>query len=93
MGVAFAPLYANIYYANHEETQLTKEKQPRIIEDFRLINDKLTLWNNNTTISKTSAEDLQSFKDNIIINSIRWTHTNLTRTIDFLDVTLSHRRQ
>ena len=89
MGVSFAPSYANIYYAQHEATHLTRQHHPRLINAYRLIDDRLTLWNVDPAISPSPSDDLDHLKNDMEVDSIRWTHKNLSRTVDFLDVTLT----
>ena len=88
MGVDPGPPYSTIYFGDHEETEYTQEKYPRLIADDRLIDDKICLWNHNTTISNDPDGDLQRYKDSLYIDDLTFTFSKLSKRIDFLDITL-----
>ena len=85
MSTNTACMYVTIYYSYHVETVLSK--LPFVKFCRRLIDDAFIIIN----IGAVNFEELQLAMDNFgpIGKSLEWTVTKLSRSVDFLDLTVS----
>lgn len=94
MGTPPAPPYATIFYGALEEKLLPDPRfQPNLIFYRRFIDDVFGIWHipDPTTNPIANSQKWETFKQamNHPRFQLQWDHTSLSRTVDFLDLTIS----
>ena len=94
MGTSVACMYATVYYSFHEETAINTPdagfNSTRILFNKRFIDDAIFIVTTDNTVS--CKQELQLTMDNFKSktgHSLRWGLTDLLKTVDFLDLTLT----
>jgi hypothetical protein len=85
MGVSPSCMYATLYFAVHEETLLTKYPELRLYK--RYIDDVIGIWIPRTIHDDSRWQQFQKDMNNF--GRLRWTFSERTQTVNFLDLTIS----
>jgi hypothetical protein len=94
MGTPPAPPYATIYYGILEERLVVQPRfQPNLLFYRRFIDDVIGIWHVPDPITNplANSQTWETFKAKMNHPQFKltWEHTNLERTVDFMDLTIS----
>lgn len=90
MGTPPAPPYATIFYGILEEKLLANRRfQANIVLYLRFIDDVIGIWHVADPLTNPHTWEAFKAKMNHRQFGLTWEHTNLVRTVDFMDLTIS----
>ena len=86
MGTPCACAYATLFFAYHERTYLQEKYAENLLLYIRFIDDILFLWKHSTKSTDTFASFKQDLNDRCKLN---WKTEKLSKSVNFLDLTLT----
>ena len=83
MGTSAAVMWATLYYGYHEEHHLIPTYGQHLLYFRRYIDDIILIW-----LSENAA-DWEAFKNDLGFGILTWAASELSSSVDFLDMTIS----